>query len=191
MMRPSAVLALAAVALAGCTSDRNDRIAEAIGSAVGDTVTGAAKIVTHTVSKVGDIAGIDQPEDPGEEADDRRWGLCQEHPCLYAAKCAEMFPDVFMVPNCQTERTPTPVYQVDEEPGDPEPAAGQGGPVAPFVALYSCEQQYRSCLRDHDTERCGPRYANCLQNRLDAVYESVPSIPSRKGDGPRPPAEGS
>ena len=105
-----AILIAAAAALVGCTSNQIERVAEWTGERFEDGVL----VVGHAANKVGDIVGLDQPEDPDEEAEDRRWSQCQTHPCLYSRQCVELFPDTFMRPDaCGTPvRAPEPAANV-------------------------------------------------------------------------------
>ena len=90
--------------LAGCTSTQIDRGADRTRNVIGDSVYHTTRLVGHTANKIGDIIGLDQPEDPVEEMEDRRWQLCVAHPCEYKEQCARLYPGAFMSPSCKVAK---------------------------------------------------------------------------------------
>ena len=63
--------------LAGCTTQQIDRGADASGNMAGKVVEGTIRFFGHAANKVGDIAGLDQPEDPDEERSDNDHHVCR------------------------------------------------------------------------------------------------------------------
>ena len=103
---------LLACGLAGCASNGNQPpdTAGDIGQAAGRVATmildqvpvvnTVIDAVDETRSRMALIAVERRTARAAARIDDRRWEQCRENPCLYAARCAALFPDEFIVPDC-------------------------------------------------------------------------------------------
>ena len=115
-MRSAFAIALCAV-LAGCatTGGEPPDTARDIGHAAGaaaaavldqlPVVNTALDAVDEARRKVSDLRARRQAARGAERVESRLWEQCRENPCLYAARCAELFPDEFMVPDCGDAET--------------------------------------------------------------------------------------
>lgn len=140
----SATVLLFAGALSGCasTGERPPDTAGDIGRVAGRVATAIldqVPIVNTVIGAVDDARsrmaeGALERRAAAEAAriDGRRWEQCRESPCLYAARCAQLFPDEFMVPDCE-KRVRTVVSDTDGDTptstmtGDPGAAAATSG----------------------------------------------------------------
>ena len=133
-MKSRAGAALGALLLAGCAGvgappDTGGDIGGAVGSAVGGALSHVPLVNTLIDSADNLRAAARERRDrraserEAARAEGMRWEQCREHPCLYADRCADLFPDIFLPPSCPAIDAGPERARVEPPPAGP-PAGG-------------------------------------------------------------------